>query len=181
MNTNKQDKPSNWVTRFAPLIEAGGRVLDLACGNGRHSIFLASSGFSVTAVDRDIPNISEKFKQVRWIKTDLENGDKSLWEKQHFMAVVVTNYLYRPLIPAIINALDENGVLIYETFSLGNEQYGRPSNPDFLLLPGELLSACSERLRVIAYEEGIIKDSKLSVKQRICAVNSSSDEVPVLV
>ncbi|MFL2668407.1 MAG: class I SAM-dependent methyltransferase [Alphaproteobacteria bacterium] len=126
MNTNKSDKPSNWVTRFAPLIETGGRVLDLACGNGRHSIFLASSGFYVTAVDRDIPNISEKFKQIRWIEADLENGDQSLWEKQHFNAVVVTNYLYRPLIPAIINALDGNGVLIYETLALVTNNMGAP-------------------------------------------------------
>lgn len=181
MNTKTSNKPSNWVTRFAPLIEAGGSVLDLACGNGRHSIYLASSGFSVTAVDRNIPNISQNFKQIRWIETDLENGDKSLLENQHFMGVIVTNYLYRPLIPAIINALDDNGVLIYETFSLGNEQYGRPSNPDFLLKPGELLSLCSERLRIIAYEEGTIKDPKLSVKQRICAINGPAEGIPVLV
>ncbi len=181
MNTYQSDKPSNWVTRFAPLIQAGGSVLDLACGNGRHSIYLASSGFSVTAVDRNISNISQSFNKIEWVEADLENGDLSLLENQQFMGVVVTNYLHRPLIPAIINALDENGVLIYETFSLGNEQYGRPSNPDFLLKPGELLSACSERLRVIAYEEGTIKDPKLSVKQRICAINGPSDGIPALV
>jgi SAM-dependent methyltransferase len=179
MSTNKTDEPSNWVTRFAPLIEAGGSVLDLACGNGRHSIFLASSGFSVTAVDRKFAKIRQDSKQIKWIEHDLENGDQFIFQNQYFMGVVVTNYLYRPLIPAIINVLDENGILIYETFSRGNERYGRPSNPDFLLKPGELLSACSEKLRVIAYEEGTIKGPKPSVKQRICAINSSSKGVPV--
>ncbi len=180
MNTNKPDKPSDWVRRFAPLIKSGGNVLDLACGNGRHAIFLASSGFSVTAVDRNISNISDDFKQIRCIETDLENGEQSFLEDLHFMGIVVTNYLYRPLIPTIINSLDKDGILIYETFSVGNEQYGRPSNPDFLLKPGELLSACSKRLRVIAYEEGTFKSPNLSVKQRICAINSPSKESPVL-
>ena len=181
MNINKSEQPSNWVTRFAPMIEAGGRVLDLACGNGRHSNFLGSAGFSVTAVDRKISKISQDSKQIRWIEHDLEKDDQFLFQNQYFMGVVVTNYLYRPLIPAIINVLDKNGILIYETFSLGNEQYGRPSNPDFLLKPGELFSACSEKLRVIAYEEGTIKGPKPSVKQRICAINCSSKGVPVLI
>jgi len=136
---------------------------------------------AVTAVDRDVSNINRDFKQIKLVETDLENGKPWLLRDKHFMGIVVTNYLHRPLIPAIINALDKNGVLIYETFSLGNEQYGRPSNPDFLLKPGELLSMCSKTLRVIAYEEGIIKDPILSIKQRICAINGPPHGAPVLV
>lgn len=180
MNTHKSEKPLEWITRFAPLVTSGGTVLDLACGNGRHARYLTDIGYQVTALDRDISAISESeiADRIELIEVDLEDGSPWPFSTRKFDGIVVSNYLYRPLFPAIINALDDGGVLIYETFSLGNEKYGRPSNPNFLLKPGELLSACSDVLRVIAYEDGLLKTPSPAVKQRICAIKRPFDGGP---
>jgi SAM-dependent methyltransferase len=161
--------PSAWVTRFLPLITPGGLVLDLAAGNGRHSRLLRGSGFTVRAVDRDIstllPLACPRF-EIRQI--DLESG--APWPLgDGYDGIVVTNYLHRPLLPAIAPALAPNGILIYETFALGNERFGRPRNPDFLLRPGELLEAFA-MLTAIAFEQGEVAVPRPAVVQRIAAV-----------
>ena len=164
--------PSAWVLRWAEGIPAGGRVLDVACGNGRHARFLASRGHPVEAVDRD----PAKFSQLAGIPginprtADLESGPWPYADRR-FAGIVVVNYLHRPLFPRLLEALAPGGVLIYETFAAGNERYGRPSNPAFLLKPGELLEVVRGRLRVIAYEDLEVSDPRPAAVQRICAVH----------
>ena len=156
------DQPSAWVRRWADPVTRG-PVLDVACGAGRHSLLFAERGFEVVAVDREARSIAG----VRFVQADLEaNG----WPfgAQRFAAVVVTNYLHRPLMPAIEAALEEKGVLIYETFMSGNEKFGRPSNPAFLLRPGELLQAF-QALTPIAFEQGYVERPKPAMIQRLCA------------
>ena len=163
---------SDWVARYASHIRPGGLVLDLACGKGRHSHFLAGRDYEVLAVDRNaehlaplaaLPNISTQC-------TDLETGD---WTQgsSRFDGIVVINYLHRPLFPHIIAALNPGGTLIYDTFAVGNEQFGKPSNPDFLLTSDELLRECNQ-LEVVAYEHGQFDQPVPSVRQRICATKS---------
>ena len=168
---------SAWVRRFAPLIRRGGRVLDLAAGSGRHTRLLLDSGFAVCAVDRDISALSPLAGigcEVRQI--DLETGEASGFGTD-FDGIVVTNYLHRPLLPAIAQALAPGGVLIYETFARGNERFGRPHNPDFLLRPGELLDAFAT-LTVIAFEQGEISARRPAVIQRIAAVAGPVGRLP---
>jgi SAM-dependent methyltransferase len=151
--------------RFAPLIRPGGRVLDLAAGGGRHARHLAGLGFAVTAVDRDTSGLAGFAGQA--IALDLEDGQA--WKLgDGWDGVVVTNYLHRPLLPSIAAALAADGVVLYETFTAGNERFGRPRNPDFLLEPGELLAAF-RALRVVAYEEGEVSAPRPAVIQRIAA------------
>ena len=161
--------PSTWVRRFLPLIRPGGLVLDLAAGSGRHSRLLRDSGFVVCAVDRDVSALlplAGMRCEVRQI--DLETG--AAWPLgEGYDGIVVTNYLHRPLLSAIGPALAPGGVLIYETFALGNERFGRPRNPDFLLRPGELLGAFA-MLTVIAFEQGEITSPCPAVIQRIAAI-----------
>jgi SAM-dependent methyltransferase len=168
---------SAWVRRFAPLIRRGGRVLDLAAGNGRHSRFLLDSGFAVCAVDRDISalgRLAARGCEVREI--DLESGRP--WPLGgDYQGIVVTNYLHRPLLPAIRRALAPGGILIYETFARGNERLGRPHNPDFLLRPGELLEAFAT-LTVVAFEQGEISTPRPAVIQRITAVAGPLGHLP---
>ena len=171
---------SAWVRRFVPLIRRGGRVLDLAAGSGRHTRLLLESGFAVCAVDRDISALSPLAGmgcEVRQI--DLETGEASGFGTD-FDGIVVTNYLHRPLLPAIAQALAPGGVLIYETFARGNERFGRPHNPDFLLRPGELLDAFAT-LTVIAFEQGEISARRPAVIQRIAAVAGPVGCLPVSV
>lgn len=183
MNTHQSDNPLNWVTRFSHLFKTTGTVLDLACGGGRHANYLANMGNKVTGVDKDLSKFlkSEDAALYELIESDLEDGSPWSLHNRLFNGVVVTNYLHRPLFPKILDSIDDNGILIYETFSAGNEQYGRPSNPKFLLTPGELLSICAGRLRVIAYEEGIEKYPEQAVKQRICAIKSPQDDAPLII
>jgi SAM-dependent methyltransferase len=164
------------VRRFAPLIPQG-EVLDLACGGGRHSMLLASLGFEVIALDRDPALLAGlDNERVTTQQFDLEQGDgTSGWpfDANRFSGIVVTNYLHRPLFPHIVASLAPNGVLIYETFAQGNEHFGKPSNPNFLLAIGELLSfAISHSLRVIAFEDGFVDSPKPAMVQRLCAVKA---------
>lgn len=161
------DTPSPWVTRFAHLIPRGGTVLDVACGSGRHLRWLAARGFRVTGVDRDAQALAASAGLGELIEADLEAGLWPLGER-HFDAVVVTNYLWRENLPHVVAAVAPQGVLLYETFAVGNERYGRPSNPAFLLRPGELFEAV-RGLHVVAYEDGLLDEPTRRV-QRIAAV-----------
>jgi len=157
--------PSPWVMRFAALIRPGGRVLDLAAGKGRHARALSALGFRVTAVDRDISALGDISGEV--IALDLEDGGP--WRLGgDWDAIVVTNYLHRPLLPAIASSLAPEGVVIYETFAVGNERFGKPGRPEFLLQPGELLAAFSS-LHVVAFEQGEVTSPRVAVIQRIAA------------
>lgn len=159
--------PSPWVTRFAPLIPAGGEVLDLACGYGRHARLLASLGFSVEAVDRDAEALATLagVENVTTREADLESGPWPYYGRA-FDGIVVSRYLWRPLLPQIFNCLAEGGVLIYETFMEGQQLHGKPENPAHLLRPGELLELTGKRFTVIAFEQGEISGPQ--VIQRIC-------------
>ena len=144
--------PSNWVQRFVPLIPSGGNVLDLACGRGRHARFLSSRGFTVEAVDRDVAAL-ETLQGIPGIATrcaDLEAGPWP-YAGRRFAGIVVTNYLWRPLLPYLMAAMDKGSVLIYETFMLGNERFGKPNNPAFLLRPDELRHVIRKHLELIAF------------------------------
>ncbi len=162
---------SPWVRRFAAAIPADGVVLDLACGAGRHSALLASLGYRILAVDQDISAIEPlKSDFIQAQKLDLEG---SIWplHGQQFSAIVATNYLYRPFLDELPKMLSEGGVLIYETFADGNAEFGKPSNPNFLLNSGELLALAQRSgLTVIAYEDIYLDQPKPAMVQRICAV-----------
>jgi SAM-dependent methyltransferase len=162
--------PSEWVRRHAALLAPGSRVLDLACGTGRHARLLRGLGHRVVAVDRDAQALAsiEGEAGIETLCADLEAAPWP-FSPQSFDAVVVTNYLHRPLFDFLRAALREGGVLVYETFALGNERYGRPSNPAFLLRRDELLSLVAP-LQVVAFEQGVIHLPKTAVVQRICAV-----------
>ncbi len=173
-------EPSPWITRFAGLVPSGGAVLDLACGGGRHSAVFLDLGYLVTAVDKNTDTISDRLgdhEALEVITTDLEtrtgpfNAHGSL-EGRTFDGVVVVNYLYRNSLDDLLACLKPGGVLIYETFALGNEIFARPRNPDHLLRQGELFDLVRGHLQVVAYEHGLVENSELpGVKQRIVAVN----------
>jgi SAM-dependent methyltransferase len=167
-------EPSPWITRFAPLVRPGAAVLDLACGGGRHARFFLARGHPVTAVDVDTSGLEDlrQHPQLEIVQADLEHGAPWPLPGHRFGAVVVTNYLWRPLFPPILQSIDEGGVLLYETFARGNEAYGRPTNPDFLLEPGELIEVVRGRLQVVAYEHGYVERPRPAVKQRLCAVRT---------
>lgn len=171
MHTERTEA-SLWVRRFAPLIPAGGEVLDLACGGGRHVRLLSALGHHVEAVDRDADALAQ-LSGVTGVSVrvaDLEHGPWP-YAGRRFAGIVVTNYLHRPLLPLIEGALAANAVLIYETFMVGNERFGRPSNPDFLLRSQELLEmAQAAGLRVVAFEEGEAALPKPAMVQRLCAI-----------
>jgi SAM-dependent methyltransferase len=168
---------SAWVARWAPLIPPG-PVLDLACGSGRHARLLASLGHAVTALDRDAQALAAASGQgIATVQHDLE-APGAVWPiaAGSLAGIVVTNYLHRPLFGQIAASLAPDGVLIYETFARGNEVFGKPSNPDFLLNPGELLElAARGGLRVLAYEDGVIDLPKPARVQRLCAVGQGFD------
>jgi SAM-dependent methyltransferase len=165
--------PSAWVCRFAPMIRAGGSVLDVAAGGGRHAGYLARLGLRVEAVDRDAEALRGQ-DGVAGLTTRVADLEQEPWPYagRQFDALVVTNYLHRPLFPHLLASVAAGGVLIYETFAAGNERFGRPSNPDFLLKPGELLELVRGHMRVTAYEDLFVESPKPAMVQRICAIAS---------
>ena len=165
--------PSQWVVEHTPLIREGGRVLDLACGNGRHAIWLAGQGYQVDAVDRDAQAVvgMQDAPNINVSIADLETGN---WPtgNQRYDGIVVSRYLFRPLLKTLAGMLNPDGVLIYETFMLGNALYGRPSNPDYLLKPDELKLIYTPLLKIHAFEQGKVECPVPAMMQRICAINS---------
>lgn len=143
-------------------------MLDVAAGGGRNARFLARMGFEVDAVDRDISALSDVPGNVRVLEADIEAGPWP-YAGRRFDAIVVTNYLHRPLLPILVDSLEPGGLLVYETFARGNERFGKPSNPDFLLVPGELLEAVRGRLRVLAFEDLVVDSPAPAAIQRIAA------------
>ncbi|MGI9437786.1 MAG: class I SAM-dependent methyltransferase [Geminicoccaceae bacterium] len=172
---------SDWIRCFSHLLPEGGSVLDLAAGGGRHCRWFLQRGCQVTAVDRDVEalrGLKETVPQVKAgleiIEVDLENGSPWPLEGRQFDGVIVVNYLWRPLFPSILNALNPGGILLYETFAEGHEALGRPRNPDFLLAPGELLQVVQPRLTVAAYQHGRFEGAEgPAIKQRIAAISST--------
>ena len=166
------DAPSEWVRRWSHLVPSGAPVLDVACGAGRHLRWFQALGHPVTGIDRDPLAVQAAAQAGEAIEADIENDPWPLAGRT-FGAVVVTHYLWRPLLPAIVQCVAPGGVLLYETFAQGNETVGRPARPDFLLRPGELLGACAG-LRVVAYEDGFLDDPARFV-QRIAGVRVPTD------
>ncbi len=169
--------PSGWVRRFAHLVAPGGAVLDLACGGGRHARFFRDRKHKVTAIDRNLDGMVG-VEDIDLVQADLEAAPWPL-PGRRFAGIIVTNYLHRPLLPHLVAALEpEGGVLIYETFAAGQAEFGRPSSPDFLLQPNELLQAALPGLTVVGYEHGIVYAPKPAAVQRIAAV-AGCDLVPL--
>lgn len=159
---------SPWITAWAGLVPTGAAVLDVAAGNGRHTRFFAARGHRVTAVDRDVSGLVA-VGDIEVVAADLEDGSPWPLAGRQFGAVIVTNYLHRPLFPHLFAALEPGGVLLYETFMAGNERFGKPSRPDFLLQDGELLERVRGRFSVVAYEARMISEPKMAMVQRIVA------------
>ena len=174
-NMHEGQPPSAWVQRCSDLLKPCSTILDLACGSGRHTHYLAGKGHDVTALDKNPEALSKISSSIgiRPYEFDLETGSWPFSERK-FDAIVVTNYLYRPILQNIVDALSPSGILIYETFMSGNERFGRPSNPDFLLMPNELINLVHEKLQVLLYEAGRVNDLKPALIQRICAVSGLS-------
>lgn len=181
MKPHDTEAASPWVTRWAQLVPHDGAVLDLACGHGRHTRYFLDNNFTVVGVDISqaaIESIAKSLSpaqrdKAELIVADIENDAWPLAGRQ-FSAIVVTNYLWRPLLPTLVQSLAPGGMLIYETFAVGNETVGKPSRPDFLLQHGELLQVCAS-LRVVAYEDGFMAHPDRFV-QRIVAVNDTNKD-----
>ena len=167
--------PSAWVRRWSHLVGAGATVLDVACGSGRHVRWFAQRGARVTGVDRDAAAMAPLADVAEIVVADIEAGPWPFAERR-FDAVIVTNYLWRECLPDVIASVATGGVLIYETFAVGNESVGKPSNPKFLLQPGELLQAAAG-LRIVAFEDGFETDPVRFV-QRIVAVRDDPSQTP---
>ena len=164
------EAPSGWVLRWVHLIAAGGAVLDVACGSGRHARMLAARGHEVHAVDRDAAALARLagVPRITPLCADIEGGPWP-YAGRTFAGIVVTHYLHRPLLPVLVQSLAAGGVLIYETFAVGNERYGRPSSPDFLLRRGELLDRVRGCLAVVDYDDLVVGAPRPAVVQRLCA------------
>ncbi|MEM7135231.1 MAG: class I SAM-dependent methyltransferase [Myxococcota bacterium] len=179
MTTPKTPKtpsaPSPWVVRFTGCIREGGTVLDLACGRGRHSRFLLEHGHLVVGADRDLSGVADLLGHAKFEAQEAElEGDAWPLGGQSFDGVVVTNYLYRPRLSELADLLSEDGILIYETFAKGQEAFGRPTNPDFLLAPNELLDVFSPLLEIIAFEQKVDTEPRLALRQRLVARRRSA-------
>lgn len=187
------DTPSSWITRFAPLIPIGeAEVLDLACGSGRHARWLAQQGHRVRALDRDGAALARTAGPgIETLQHDLEAHEgedaRTVWPfaPAQFKAVVVANYLHRPLFPLILESLAPGGLLLYETFAAGNGQFGKPSNPAFLLQPGELLEwrhsgqKGQHPMRIVAFEDGHVTQPRPAMVQRLCALKLDGESSQV--
>ena len=179
-HASPSDAPSAWVVRWSHLAAPGASVLDIACGSGRHLAWFSQRGHPVTGVDRDTDAARARLPNAELITADIEAGPWPLTLPEgtaavrQFGLVAVTNYLWRPLWPHILDSVAPGGVLIYETFAAGNETVGRPSRPDFLLQPGELLRICAD-WQVVAYENGTLAAPTRFV-QRIAAVRSAVEK-----
>jgi SAM-dependent methyltransferase len=169
-------EPSPWVVRFADLVPAGGTVLDLACGAGRHTRFFLERAHPVVAVDIDVTGIADLAGHpgLEPLEVDLEDGRPFPLAGRSFAGVIVTNYLHRQLLPELVAAVAPGGAFIYETFARGHERFGLPTNPHFLLEPGELLEAVRGRLRVVAYQDLVVEEPRAAAVQRICALRQAS-------
>lgn len=187
MSVKKRDNLSisPWIGRFSHLLPLDGSVLDLAAGGGRHSAWLVQRGHTVTAIDRDIDKLEQlkstctgdEHRRFDIIQADLEDGNIWPFRDRTFDAVIVVNYLHRPLFANLLESLSPDGLLLYDTFAVGNEVFGRPANPDFLLRPGELLDAVRDELQVIAFEQGRIDGPNgPAVKQRIAATKAKAPQ-----
>lgn len=176
-------RASEWIRRFAHLVPAGARVLDVACGKGRHARLFLERGHPVVVVDRDLSGVADLIgrSDVEAIEADLEAGAAPPFRSQRFGGVVVTNYLHRPLFPDLVAAVGSGGALLYETFGAGNEAFGRPRNLAFLLQPGELLRVVDGALQVVAYAHGTEvfaplagRPTRSAVRQRVAAVRQGA-------
>lgn len=169
---------SAWVRRFLPLVAPGGTVLDYACGSGRHARLFVAQGFRVVAVDRNAEALAT-LAGVPGIETRSEDLEGDAWPfaGQCFDAVVVTNYLFRPRFADLLDCVAPGGVLVYETFMQGNERFGRPASPEFLLRPGELLESIGAGFTIVAFEQGGVERPRQAVVQRVCAVRRPADSI----
>jgi SAM-dependent methyltransferase len=172
--------PSPWVRRFAHLVAKQGTVLDLAAGGGRHARFFAGRGHPTVAVDRNLDGMDDldPAGPIERIQADLEDGNPWPLPDRTFAGIVVTNYLHRPLLARLAEALDPGGVLIYETFAVGQAQFGRPSSENYLLRPNELLRAFEPTLTIVGFEHGIDYAPNPKAVQRLAAVKGR-DLVPL--
>ena len=172
-----QEPTSTWVASWSHLLPAGCSVLDVACGHGRHMRHFAELGHPVTGVDRNPEAVAAVAPLGEAICADIENGPWPLAGRA-FGGVIVTNYQWRPLWPQILESLAPHGVLIYETFSIGNETVGKPSRPDFLLQQGELLNVCKD-LRIVAFQEVFIAEPDRFVQRIVAVRETNGTQTPV--
>lgn len=170
-NPHSGVNPSAWLQRWQGLLPAVGTALDVACGRGRHLHWLAARGLRCTGIDRDEAALAAAPAGAQKVCADIESGPWPLHPGRQFDLVLVTNYLWRPLWPQLLASVGPGGLLVYETFASGNETVGKPSRPDFLLQPGELLQRCAS-LRVLGYEDGFLGSPSRFV-QRIVAVREA--------
>ncbi|HEX4585824.1 MAG TPA: class I SAM-dependent methyltransferase [Burkholderiaceae bacterium] len=170
--------PSEWILKWCARLAPESEVLDLACGSGRHSRALAAQGCRVDAVDVDASHAADLagVAGVQFRAIDLERGPWPFQERQ-YDAVVVANYLHRPTLPLLAQVLRDGGVLVYETFAAGNERFGRPSNPAFLLAPFELAACFAPLLHVLAFEDGCVGPPRPARVQRLCAIRTESSRL----
>ena len=164
--------PSPWIVQWAGLVPRDAEILDVAAGKGRHAGYFAAGDHEVTVIDRDISafaGLPTSDIVIIPIQADLEDGSPWPLPGRTFGAVVVTNYLHRPLFPVLLDSVEPGGVLLYETFMEGNERFGRPSRPEFLLKDGELLELVRGRFSVVAYEARMVSEPKMAMVQRIAA------------
>jgi SAM-dependent methyltransferase len=148
--------PSPWIKRWLPSASQGKTLLDWACGSGRHSLYAYELGYEVTAFDLNMDDLCARYPGINWQKIDLENGELPLPLSTRFDVIVVTNYLFRSRLNFLLQHLAPNGLLLYETFAIGNEVFGRPKNPEFLLQAGELYTICKQhQLHVLGFEDGV--------------------------
>jgi SAM-dependent methyltransferase len=160
--------PLPWIVQWAGLVPTDATVLDVAAGRGRHALFFAERGNPVTAIDRDLGRLPQH-PRLEALQADLEDGRPWPLGDRKFGAVIVTNYLHRPLMPALLDSVEPGGVLLYQTFMEGNERFGKPSNPAHLLKDGELLEFVRGKFSTVAYEARLISDPAMSMVQRIAA------------